>query len=114
MTNYTLRHGEAVAKGIALDVSYAGLIGLIPADVSENIVILLEQLGFDLHIPVKTSAETDRLLKGIEEFRQHLGGQLTITLITGIGKQRDVHKIDLEVMKEAIRCLNNRSKRNVA
>jgi len=114
MTDYTLRHGEAVAKGIALDMTYALLMGLISQDVWKRTITLLEQLGLDLHIPVKSERETGKLLDGIREFREHLGGELTITLITDIGKKHDVHEIDTEVMKEAIRTLNSRSKLNVA
>ncbi len=114
LTNYSLRHGEAVAKGIALDVTYASLMGMLSPDVLDSTVQLLEQLGFDLQIPLRTATGTDELLKGIQEFREHLGGELTITLITGIGKKHDVHEIDMEVMRQAVRHLNGRSKRNVA
>lgn len=114
MTNYSIRHGEAVAKGIALDVTYAYLKGLISEQVLTQTMTVMQQLGFDLQIPVKTETEINELLNGIQEFREHLGGELTITLITGIGKKHDVHEIDIEVMKEALRNLNNRSKLNVA
>ncbi|MEX0288272.1 MAG: 3-dehydroquinate synthase [Flavobacteriaceae bacterium] len=114
MTAYKLRHGEAVAKGIALDLTYAHLKGLISAKVLNQAITVMQQLGFNLQIPLKTEAEIAELLGGIEEFREHLGGELTITLITGIGKKHDVHNIDLEMMKEAIRNLNGRSKLNVA
>ena len=114
MTNYSLRHGEAVAKGIALDLTYACLKGLISDQVLKLVITVMQQLGFDLQIPVKSEIEIIELLNGIQEFREHLGGELTITLITGIGKKHDVHEIDLEVMREAIRNLNSRSKLNVA
>lgn len=114
MTNYSLRHGEAVAKGMALDVTYAHLMGLIPAQVLDQIIAVMQQIGFDLQIPLKTDAEINELLKGIQEFREHLGGELTITLINGIGRKHDVHHIDMEVMKEAISKLNSTAKLNVA
>lgn len=114
MSNYKIRHGEAVAKGMALDVTYAHLTGLIPAQVLDQIITVMQQIGFDLQIPLKTDSEINELLNGIQEFREHLGGELTITLINGIGKKYDVHQIDMEVMKEAITHLNNRSKLNVA
>ena len=114
MTSYSLRHGEAVAKGMALDVTYAHLMGLLPAQVLDQIITVMQQIGFELQIPVKTDMEIKELLNGIEEFREHLGGELTITLINGIGKKHDVHQIDMEMMKEAITNLNSRSKLNVA
>jgi 3-dehydroquinate synthase len=106
MTNYELRHGEAVAKGIALDVTYAQLIGLITESDLEYILDVLVEIGFDLSLPVSTTHEIESLLNGIEEFREHLGGQLTITLISGLGIKHDVHTIDMKVMADAIAKLN--------
>ena len=53
MTNYQLRHGEAVAIGMALDLVYAHFIGLINKDTLDRILNVLEQIGFDLHIPIQ-------------------------------------------------------------
>lgn len=107
MTNYELRHGEAVAKGIALDVTYAQLIGLITESDLQHILDVMVEIGFDLSLPVSTTNEIESLLNGIEEFREHLGGQLTITLISGLGVKHDVHTIDMKVMAEAIGKLNH-------
>ena len=106
MTGYSLRHGEAVAKGIVLDVTYAHLIGLISESELDRIIRVFEAIGFDLNFPVESEAEINRLLNGIEEFREHLGGQLTITLISGIGKKHDVHEIDNFLMKKALHSVN--------
>jgi 3-dehydroquinate synthase len=38
----------------------------------------------------------------MEEFRQHLGGELTITLPSRLGSSQDVHEIDDEIMDQAI------------
>lgn len=108
MTNYQLRHGEAVAIGMALDLVYAQQLGLIGSDTLERILNVLEGIGFSLHIPLAGEKEIDELLRGIEEFREHLGGELTITLIDQIGRKKDVHQIDRAVMKRAINWLNNK------
>ncbi len=113
MTGYQMRHGEAVARGISLDLMYAKLLKLINEEAFEEIIGVMEQLGFDLQIPVKGKKEKALLLEGIREFREHLGGQLTITLIKGIGKKHDVHEIDKDLMLEAIHALNNRVKLKV-
>lgn len=102
MTNYKIRHGEAVAMGIALDVLYARKIGLIDQETLNRVINVLTDIGFDLKLPIGSEEEIEELLKGIEEFREHLGGQLTITLINGIGEKYDVHEIDVQRMKEAI------------
>lgn len=107
MSGYQLRHGEAVAKGIALDVTYAHLMGLIPRKVMNDIIVLMVNIGFDLLIPYEAEGDLDTLLGGIQEFREHLGGELTITLITGLGKKYDVHEIDSETMKQAVHVLND-------
>ena len=106
MTDYGLRHGEAVAKGIALDVTYAQLIGLISMTELSHVLHVMRAIGFDLSIPVNSDMEMSLLMNGIEEFREHLGGELTITLIAGLGIKHDVHTIDKVLMKQAVEKLN--------
>lgn len=43
------------------------------------------------------------VLKGLEAFREHLGGHLTVLMLTGIGRGKDVHEIDAALMEECIR-----------
>ncbi|PHN93190.1 3-dehydroquinate synthase [Maribacter sp. 6B07] len=107
MTNYELRHGEAVAKGIALDVTYAQLVGLISEEDLQYILDVMIAIGFDLSLPVQSNDKIEQLLNGIEEFREHLGGQLTITLISDLGVKHDVHTVDMELMSKAIVKLNH-------
>lgn len=106
MTNYQLRHGEAVAIGMALDLVYAHFIGLINKETLNRILKVLEQIGFSLHIPLQKDSDLKELLNGIQEFREHLGGELTITLISAIGTKHDVHEIDMPTMEKAIEWLN--------
>ncbi len=101
MTQYSIRHGEAVAIGMAIDLTYAKLIGLISEETLTSILDVLLNIGFDLKLPIQAD-QIGELLMGIEEFREHLGGELTITLISEIGKKHDVHQIDEPLMKEAI------------
>ena len=109
MTGYKLRHGEAVAKGMALDLTYAGQIGMISKELCDEIVDVLQEIGFNLQIPVRSEKQISELLKGIEEFREHLGGELTITLIDRIGNKKDVHEINESAMRKAISVLNAKS-----
>ena len=103
MTHYQLRHGEAVAIGIALDITYAQMIGLISEDDKNRILQVFKNIGFNLSIPFQNEDEINELLLGISEFREHLGGILTITLLSDIGKKYDVNAIDDMMMREAIR-----------
>jgi 3-dehydroquinate synthase len=114
MSNYSLRHGEAVAKGIALDLTYAKISGFIPSELLDEVLAVMKDIGFDLSIPVSGDKEMQELLNGIQEFREHLGGELTITLISGIGQKMDVHEIDMGLMENAVKSLNKKYKINVA
>ena len=60
-----------------------------------------------MSLPVESKKEIEALLNGIEEFREHLGGQLTITLISDLGAKHDVHTIDMGLMSQAITKLNH-------
>ena len=100
MTGFELRHGEAVAIGIAIDAVYASLaLGLDPRDAA-RVVACLIQLGFLLDHP--QLSDLPQLLAGLEEFRQHLGGRLTLTMLQGIGQPVNVHDIDRNLMGRAI------------
>ena len=114
LTKYQLRHGEAVAKGMALDLVYASRMGMIPSVTADKIVGMLMDIGFNLEIPLRTESEIQELLAGIEEFREHLGGELTITLISAIGQKQDVHEIDMQMMEESIKILNDSIKAKMA
>lgn len=102
LTGYGLRHGEAVALGMALDVRYSRRMGMLKTRDADRILDLLANLGFDLHLPDLGTDGVQNLLQGLEEFREHLGGVLTITLLEGIGQKLDVHEIHRETMAAAI------------
>lgn len=108
LTNYKLRHGEAVAIGMALDITYSNMIGLLNQKDLTRILNVLEAIGFQIKIPIQTNVQIDNLLGGIQEFREHLGGKLTITLIKNIGTKIDVNKIDLKIMRNAITKLSGK------
>lgn len=102
ITNYRIRHGEAVAIGLAIDCTYAHLKGFLDSGSLQRIINTLMEVGFDLSILKDKQIHPPTLLQGLEEFREHLGGELTITLIEGIGVQKDVHTIDRKLMEKAI------------
>jgi 3-dehydroquinate synthase len=111
LSGYELRHGEAVAIGICLDVIYSGLMGMISEDHVERVLSLFERLGFDLYSNELHFTSTDgsyMVLNGLEEFREHLGGELTITLLQGIGRGVEVHEVNLPKMTQAMHRLRDR------
>ncbi|MBN3887222.1 MAG: 3-dehydroquinate synthase [Nostoc sp.] len=110
LTNYRLRHGEAVAIGIALDSTYSYLAGLLDCSEWQRILNTLSALGFTLYVPElahKLSQLEDPhcLFRGLTEFREHLGGELTLTLLQGIGKRIEVHEVNLLLYRQAISLL---------
>lgn len=109
LSQHRLRHGEAVAVGIALDSLYANTLGLLSDADSERILRLLLKLGFSLNpaeLNLKDAQGRSRVLLGLEEFRQHLGGQLSIPMLNRIGESLDLHEIDAARMEQALRRLS--------
>ncbi len=100
MTDFAVRHGEAVSIGIAIDLAYAVRIGRLDAAEAARLTSLLEACGLPTRHPAL--GRTDDLMGGLEEFREHLGGELTITLVAGPGRPFDVHEIDAAAMREAV------------
>jgi 3-dehydroquinate synthase len=110
LTAHRIRHGEAVGIGIALDCTYACLMGLLPVDDWQRIVNLLLAIGQNVYVP-ELGAHLDApdhprsVLRGLAEFREHLGGELTIMLLGGIGRAFDVHSVRTEVMIRSVEIL---------
>jgi len=111
LSEYQIRHGEAVAIGIALDVVYSRLMGFINAVAAERVLQLLETLGFELFASELLHVNSQNsllILDGLEEFREHLGGELTITLLKQIGKGFEIHEMHLPKVVEALYELKQR------
>jgi len=104
LSGFALRHGEAVAVGLALDVIYSHRAGFLQKDRAERVLGLLETMGFELFHADLLRANGGRLevLKGLEEFREHLGGQLAITLLREIGEGFEVHEMNPVWVQESI------------
>lgn len=106
LTNFEIRHGEAVAIGIALDSVYSFLKGDLSESDIERILMLLQNLGFKIYHPALSENDKINLWKGLNEFREHLGGQLTITLLKKLGKGVEVHEIDFDLVKKSVDILS--------
>lgn len=102
LSGFSLMHGEAVAIGIALDALYSHQTGLLSAEETHRIIAALQSLGFSLFHP---ALEETALLDGIQEFREHLGGTLTVMMLRGIGHGDNIHTMDLEIVASSIQAL---------
>lgn len=98
LTGFALRHGEAVSIGISLDAMYSHLSGWLGDTECRAVLDLLKTLQLPTSHPMLSDS---RLMSGLEEFREHLGGRLTLTMLRGIGHGFDVHDVDLERMERA-------------
>jgi 3-dehydroquinate synthase len=103
MTDFQVRHGEAVSIGLALDTVYSSLALGLSSEVADRVLRCLADLGLPLGHPALRDG--DALFQGLEEFRQHLGGRLTLTMLRGVGDPIDVHEIDEALMRKALRRL---------
>ncbi len=108
LSKYRLTHGEAVAIGLAVDVLCARELGLFSKSDSERVIDLLVRLGFKLYAAELDINNGDLLMQGLEEFREHLGGQLTLILPTAIGQSTQVHELSRGVVKKVTAELQQR------
>lgn len=100
ISNFSLRHGEAVAIGVALDTLYSSRVLGLPEHDAQRVLQCLRQMGFELYHPILDDSEP--LFRGLEEFRQHLGGRLTLTMLQAIGRSCEIHSVDRDQMRLAI------------
>ena len=110
VTDYRLRHGEAVAIGIALDTTYAHLSGFLPEADWRRVMETLLAIGLPIYAPelsqhLDKDSDSRNVLRGLVEFQEHLGGRLTIMLLHGIGRAFDVHEMRRDVLIRAIEVL---------
>jgi len=109
LTDYSVRHGEAVAMGIVLDVAYSHFSGRLSAGAMERIISGVRKLGFALshpalYNPAGTGLRAE-IWDGLEEFREHLGGELTIMLLDRVGHGVEVHSMDRELLDQSLLSL---------
>ena len=112
LSQFRISHGRAVAIGMAADLQYACLSGLLTSADRDRILALMEQIGFTLWADELLASDASGQLlvrRGLEEFREHLGGQLCITLVTAPGEAREVHEMDDSLVLQALDWLRLRA-----
>jgi 3-dehydroquinate synthase len=110
VSDYRLKHGEAVAIGIALDTTYAKLCGFLGEADWRRVIDALAGVGLPIYAPelsqhLDKDSDSRNVLRGLVEFQEHLGGRLTVMLLNGIGRAFDVHEIRRDVMIKSIEVL---------
>ena len=112
LSDHRLRHGEAVAIGMALDLCYSVRMNLLDAARAERILSLLEALGlrlWDDAVGLSDATGGCALLSGLREFREHLGGELHVTLLRDIGQSIEVTEMDESVVRASMEQLRARA-----
>jgi 3-dehydroquinate synthase len=105
LTNYLLPHDRAVAVGLALDTLYSARAGIAPDSLVGRVFPVMRGLRFPIHHPALEQRDADgrhELLAGLDEFREHLGGRLTLLMLCEVGRGLDVHDVDHRVMEQCI------------
>lgn len=109
LTHHEVRHGEAVAMGIALDVAYSHHLGLLDLASVDRVIDCIRSLGFALSHPAlfneAGTGVSAQIWSGLEDFREHLGGELTIMLLDRIGHGVEVHEMKKELLDKALKSI---------
>ena len=103
LSAWSLPHGQAVAVGVALDACVACELQLLDPAQRDRILRLIEALGLPTSHPLL--APVARLMEGLEQFRQHLGGALSIPLIAHPGSHVEVPELPEPAVRAAVNRL---------
>ena len=106
MTKHELTHGEAVSIGLAIDLQCSVELGHLDQQVADDVIALLHEFNLPT---MHQKVHDPELFDGIEEFREHLGGKLTILLLQDIGQPVDVHELHHDLVKQAIEHLTRQN-----
>jgi len=109
VTQHAITHGEGVAIGTAVDTVISWQRGYISKKQLDRVLNVIEQSGLPVIHP---QATTQNLWPGLESFRIHLGGRLTISLLGKIGQKRDTHRMEKKELSEALVFLRERAVRS--
>ncbi|MFB3893124.1 MAG: 3-dehydroquinate synthase [Phycisphaerae bacterium] len=113
MTGFRIGHGQAVAVGVAMDSFYAMRHGLLAETDLAGILDAMLACGLPIWLDELDRRTADgplEVLDGLEQFREHLGGSLTVTLPKGVGAKCEVHQMNIETIEEAVCFLKGKSR----
>lgn len=111
ITCFQLSHGEAVAIGIALDMVYASLMELVTPVECTRVIAALRDCGLKVwcdEVALRGTNGELAILEGLRQFREHLGGELCVTMPKGLGDRIEIHEMDTERLERAVTLLRER------
>lgn len=111
ITSYQFSHAPAVGVGLALDTLYSARAGLLKFSIADQVLRVLDGLNVAIYHPALDWLDDSgrrRIFDGLNEFREHLGGRLTVLLLEDLGRGVDVHEIDEVLLGDCINELRTR------
>lgn len=108
MSRFRIGHGQAVSIGIAMDAHIAVRRGLMAEADFIRIIDGLLACGLPVWDELLHRRAPDgslEILAGLAQFREHLGGELMITLPNGIGAKVEVNAVEADDVAAAIGVL---------
>ncbi|MCH7228686.1 3-dehydroquinate synthase [Haloferula sp. A504] len=112
LSDFTLGHACAVSIGVALDTLYSARCGLLRECDAERVMDVLDTLRVPIWhdaLDLRDAKGRRRVHEGLEEFREHLGGELTVLLLRDLGRGQDVHALDEGLVDACIDDLKRRA-----
>jgi 3-dehydroquinate synthase len=112
LSSFELSHADAVSIGVALDTLYSARCGLLRECEAERVMDVLEALRVPMWhgaLDLRDARGRRRVHEGLEEFREHLGGELTVLLLRELGCGQDVHALDEGLVDACIDELKRRA-----
>jgi 3-dehydroquinate synthase len=94
---------------MVVDARYSVEVGLLDEDAFAAFVGVLEQLRLPVWHPALAQPA---LLDGLAEFREHLGGELTITLLAGLGRGVDCRDVRPELVARSLAWMHEKHERH--
>ncbi|HHT9109726.1 MAG TPA: 3-dehydroquinate synthase [Candidatus Brocadiaceae bacterium] len=110
LTGYTLKHGESVVLGLMIDMIIARELKLVTVREFNKVLEGLKAWDFKLWHPILEKREKNGKLSianGLEEFRQHIGGELNLVMPDGLGKSCLLKSISAEQIETAVKEMKN-------
>ncbi len=92
LSNYVLRHGEAVSIGMVVETALSERIGLARSGLRNEIASLLDAIGLPTSLP--SDFGIDRLVAAMQMDKKRVGGVIHFSLPVEIGKVRSGIRID--------------------
>lgn len=105
LSSYKLPHDRAVAVGLALDTLYSVQTRLAPSSLAKRVFPVLRTLQLPIYHPGldwRNHNDGRLVLEGLDEFREHLGGELTVLMLKDLGQGVDAHQIDPVIVGKCI------------